>query len=91
VSKEQPRALTHQQVPLGIVLLGSNVANNQPVTTKYLHYAKQNGAKIAVVNTFREPGLDRYWVPSVLWSAVLGTYLSDHWNVARSGWLSWQR
>jgi hypothetical protein len=62
-----------------IVFLGSNVANNQPVTTKYLHYAKQNGAKIAVVNTFREPGLDRYWVPSVVSSAVLGTFLADHW------------
>ena len=36
-----------------IVLFGSNVANNQPVTTKYLHHAKRNGAQIAVVNPFR--------------------------------------
>ena len=48
-----------------IVLFGSNVANNQPVTTKYLHYAKKNGAQIAVVNPYREPGLARYWVPSI--------------------------
>jgi len=68
-----------------IVFLGSNVANNQPVTTKYLHYAKQNGAKIAVVNTFREPGLDRYWVPSVVSSAVLGTFLADHWFHVHTG------
>src|SRR6266446_1650151 len=47
-----------------IVLFGSNVANNQPVTTKYLHYAKENGAQIAMVNTYREPGMQRYWVPS---------------------------
>ena len=68
-----------------IVFLGSNVANNQPVTTKYLHYAKQNGAKIAVVNTFREPGLDRYWVPSVVSSAVMGTFLADHWFHVHTG------
>src|SRR5690606_20938931 len=37
-----------------IVLFGSNVANNQPVATKYLYAAKKNGAQIAVVNPFRE-------------------------------------
>jgi molybdopterin-dependent oxidoreductase alpha subunit len=62
-----------------IVLFGSNVANNQPVTTKYLHYAKKNGAQIAVVNPFREPGLKRYWIPSVAESAIRGTALADHW------------
>jgi molybdopterin-dependent oxidoreductase alpha subunit len=62
-----------------IVFFGANTPNNQPVTTKYLHYAKRNGAQIAVVNTYREPGLDRYWVPSVLESAVFGTRLGDHW------------
>src|SRR5512134_2665596 len=43
-----------------IVFFGSNVPNNQPVTTKYLYYAKKNGAKIGVVNPYREPGLERY-------------------------------
>jgi molybdopterin-dependent oxidoreductase alpha subunit len=61
-----------------IVFFGSNVANNQPVTTKYLHYAKQNGAQIAMVNTYREPGMERYWVPSVTSSALFGTRLTDH-------------
>ena len=46
-----------------IVLFGSNVANNQPVTTKYLHYAKRNGAEIAVVNPYREPGLNATGFP----------------------------
>jgi len=68
-----------------IVFFGSNVANNQPVTTKYLHYAKKNGAQIAVVNTFREPGLERYWVPSVFSSALLGTVLADHWFHVNTG------
>ena len=48
-----------------LVIWGSDLANNQPVTTKYLHYAKQAGTRIVVVNPFREPGLERYWVPSV--------------------------
>jgi molybdopterin-dependent oxidoreductase alpha subunit len=68
-----------------IVFLGSNVANNQPVTTKYLHHAKQNGAQVAVVNTFREPGLERYWVPSIASSAVLGTAIADHWFHVHTG------
>jgi len=68
-----------------IVFFGSNVANNQPVTTKYLHYAKQNGAQIAVVNTYREPGLERYWVPSVTSSALFGTGLADRWFSVHTG------
>lgn len=68
-----------------IVLFGSNVANNQPVTTKYLHHAKQNGAQIAVVNTYREPGLARYWVPSIASSAIFGTDLADHWFDVHTG------
>ena len=52
-----------------IVFIGSNVANNQPVTTKYLHHAKRNGARVAVVNPYREPGMERYWIPSVPTSA----------------------
>ncbi|WP_291980739.1 FdhF/YdeP family oxidoreductase [Luteitalea sp.] len=68
-----------------IVFFGSNAANNQPVTTKYLHYAKQRGAQVAVVNTYREPGLDRYWVPSIASSAVFGTAIADHWFDVHTG------
>ncbi len=68
-----------------IVLFGSNVANNQPVTTKYLHHAKRNGAQIAVVNPFREPGLERYWIPSIAESALNGTVLADHWFEVHTG------
>jgi molybdopterin-dependent oxidoreductase alpha subunit len=62
-----------------IVFFGSNTPNNQPVTMKYLHEAKKNGVEIAVVNPHREPGLERYWVPSVAGSALFGTRLADHW------------
>ena len=68
-----------------IVFFGANTPNNQPVTTKYLYYARRNGTKIAVVNTYREPGLERYWVPSVLESAVFGTRLADHWYEVHTG------
>ena len=68
-----------------IVLFGSNVPNNQPVTTKYLHHAKQNGAQIAVVNPYREPGFERYWIPSIARSAVSGTRLADHWFDVHTG------
>jgi molybdopterin-dependent oxidoreductase alpha subunit len=62
-----------------IVFLGANTPNNQPVTTKYLYYAKERGAEIAVVNPHREPGLARYWVPSIPESALFGTRFADHW------------
>ncbi|CAN5350957.1 FdhF/YdeP family oxidoreductase [soil metagenome] len=60
-----------------IVLWGTNVANNQPVFTKYLYLAKKRGAKVVVVNPYLEPGLERYWVPSNIESALFGTKLCD--------------
>ncbi len=68
-----------------LVFVGSNVPNNQPVTTRYIYYAKQQGARVLVVNPFREPGLDRYWVPSVLESAVFGTRLADAFYEIHTG------
>jgi molybdopterin-dependent oxidoreductase alpha subunit len=68
-----------------IVLFGSNVANNQPVAVKYLGKAKENGARIVVVNPFREPGLARYWVPSIAKSAIFGTELADDWFDVHTG------
>jgi len=60
-----------------IVFIGSNVAGNQPVAMKYLHHAKREGARVAVVNPYREPGMERYWIPSVPTSAVFGTKIAD--------------
>jgi molybdopterin-dependent oxidoreductase alpha subunit len=60
-----------------VVILGSHLANNQPVTMKYLCQAKRRGTRILVVNPMREPGLERYWVPSDLRSALFGTRLMD--------------
>jgi molybdopterin-dependent oxidoreductase alpha subunit len=60
-----------------LVIFGSDLVNNQPVTTKYMHYAKKAGTRIVVVNPMREYGLERYRVPSVASSAVFGTKLMD--------------
>ena len=62
-----------------LVFFGSNPANDQPVSMKYIHEAKQLGTKVVMVNPYREPGMDRYWVPSVVKSAVFGTDVMDYW------------
>ena len=68
-----------------IIFIGSDVANNQPVTTKYLYLAKKEGTRIAVVNPYKEPGLVRYWVPSSPESAVMGTKLMDEFYQIDTG------
>ena len=68
-----------------IVFVGSDIANNQPVTTKYLYEAKRVGTKLAVVNPYREPGLVRYWVPSTPESALMGTKLMDYFFQINTG------
>jgi molybdopterin-dependent oxidoreductase alpha subunit len=62
-----------------IIFFGSNPANDQPVAMKYLHEAKQLGTKVALMNPYREPGMERYWVPSTVSSAVFGTDVADYW------------
>ncbi|MHB8586351.1 MAG: FdhF/YdeP family oxidoreductase [Thermoplasmatota archaeon] len=60
-----------------LILFGTDLANNQPVATKYMHYARKAGTRIVVINPVREPGLERYWIPSVTSSALFGTQLMD--------------
>ncbi len=68
-----------------IVLFGANVANAQPVFMKYLFLARKRGAKVAVVNPMREPGLDSYWVPSNVESAMFGTKMADEFFGVHTG------
>ncbi|MCF3649834.1 FdhF/YdeP family oxidoreductase [Synoicihabitans lomoniglobus] len=68
-----------------IVFFGSNPANDQPVSTKYLHLAKKRGTKIIIVNPYLEPGMQRYWVPSNLDSALFGSDLCDDWYAVSQG------
>ncbi len=68
-----------------LVFIGSNVANNQPVTVKYLHWAKKAGTKIVVINSYREPGMERYWVPLIPESALFGTKFADRFFLVNVG------
>ncbi|HWC76776.1 MAG TPA: FdhF/YdeP family oxidoreductase, partial [Blastocatellia bacterium] len=68
-----------------LVFFGSNTPNNQPVTIKYIYHAKKLGTRVAVVNPYREPGLERYWVPSVAESAMFGTKVADEFFQVNTG------
>jgi molybdopterin-dependent oxidoreductase alpha subunit len=68
-----------------VVLFGSNPANDQPVAMKYLLEAKKQGTRVLVVNTLREPGLERYWVPSTPASALFGSRIADDFFPVATG------
>jgi molybdopterin-dependent oxidoreductase alpha subunit len=60
-----------------LILIGTDLANNQPVTMKYIHAAKRAGTRVVVVNPLQESGLTRYWIPSIASSSVFGTKVMD--------------
>ncbi|RYD77869.1 MAG: formate dehydrogenase, partial [Verrucomicrobiaceae bacterium] len=68
-----------------VIFFGSNPANDQPVSTKYLHEAKKLGTKVVLVNPLLEPGMRRYWVPSNADSALFGTGIADYWFPVTQG------
>jgi molybdopterin-dependent oxidoreductase alpha subunit len=68
-----------------IVFFGSNPANDQPVTMKYLAEARKRGARVLSVNAYREPGMERYWVPSNADSCLFGTKMTDRLFMVRIG------
>lgn len=69
-----------------IVIWGADPSETHPVLLKYLHLAKDQGSRIAVVDPRREERLVKYWVPSILESAVFGTRLmDDHYAVRKGG------
>ncbi len=68
-----------------VVFIGSNPANNQPVAMKYLYHARKEGTKVVCVNPYREPGMERYWVPSNTESALFGTKITDRFFQINTG------
>ncbi len=69
-----------------IVLLGTNLPNDQPVAVKYLEEAKRlHGTRVVAVNPLQEPGLVRYWVPSSPRSALFGTRIADRFVPVATG------
>lgn len=71
-----------------LVLAGTNLANNQPLVMRYIDAGKRRRhgrPYVIVVNAYREPGLERYWVPSSPGSAVFGTRIADAFVHVRVG------
>ena len=68
-----------------LLLWGTDLANNQPVSTKYLMAAVRAGTRILVLNPVVEKGLQTYWVPSDLRSALFGTDLAEAFVRVRVG------
>ena len=68
-----------------IVLWGTDPSATHPLILKYLHLAKEQGSRIAVVDPYREERLVKYWVPSILESSVFGTRLMDDYYEVRKG------
>jgi len=68
-----------------LILIGTDLPNNQPVATKYIYEARTQGTRVVSVNPFVEPGLERYWIPSIADSAVFGTQLVDRFFQPRQG------
>lgn len=60
-----------------LLFWGSVASNASPVSSKYMLEAKKKGTKIIVVNPYREPAMDKYWIPSNPESAIFGTKLAD--------------
>ncbi|WP_226666506.1 FdhF/YdeP family oxidoreductase [Metabacillus litoralis] len=60
-----------------LLFWGSVASNASPVSTKYMLEAKKRGAKIIVVNPYKEPAMDEYWIPSNMESALFGTKIAD--------------
>jgi molybdopterin-dependent oxidoreductase alpha subunit len=68
-----------------LVFWGSVPANNQPVSTKYMYAAKKAGTKIILINPYREPAMEKYWIPSIPESALFGTKIVDEFYQVNIG------
>ncbi|EST54923.1 formate dehydrogenase [Brevibacillus panacihumi W25] len=68
-----------------LVFWGSVPANNQPVSTKYMYAAKKAGTKIILINPYREPAMEKYWIPSISESAMFGTKIVDEFYQVNIG------
>lgn len=68
-----------------LLLWGTNLANNQPVSVKYIAEAKERGTRVVVINTVLEKGLEAYWIPSKAKSALFGSRLMDDFIQVKAG------
>ena len=59
------------------LVLGANPASNHPRLITRLVDIRRRGGTVVVVNPLREPGLERFRIPSRPWSLVFGSQVSD--------------
>lgn len=60
-----------------IVVLGANPASNHPRLMTKIAELKERGGKVVVVNPIREPGLEKFHVPSRVKSLLFGTKIAS--------------
>jgi predicted molibdopterin-dependent oxidoreductase YjgC len=68
-----------------LVIFGAGLAKDQPVITKYLHFAKKAGTRILAVSPTRESDLERYWAPPLASGALFGAKLMDEFYQVADG------
>ncbi len=68
-----------------LVFIGCNPANNNPVAMKYIEEAKKKGAKIVVINPVKEPGMEKFWQPSSISTAIFGKKIMDNFFQIKAG------
>jgi molybdopterin-dependent oxidoreductase alpha subunit len=60
-----------------VFLIGANPASNHPRLMRTLVGLRRRGGKVVVVNPVREPGLERFRVPSDVRSLLFGSQVCD--------------
>ncbi len=69
-----------------LVVFGADLADNQPVTGKYLRYARQVGTRVVVVDGAPETGLREDGVPATVSRALFRAKLiDDFFRVGKGG------
>ena len=68
-----------------LVFFGANPAEDEPASMKHLYAAKQQGARVVLVNPLLEPGMRKHWEPSKPLSALVGSHLADNWFPVNQG------
>ncbi|MEQ9105359.1 MAG: FdhF/YdeP family oxidoreductase [Rhodothermales bacterium] len=68
-----------------VFVVGANPASNHPRLMTSLMHLRRRGGKVIVVNPVREPGLERFKVPSDIRSMLFGTRVASRFVQPRPG------
>lgn len=59
------------------ILIGANPASNHPRLMKELMHLRRRGGKVIVINPLKELGLQKFRVPSDVWSLLFGSEIAS--------------